>query len=270
MTDSGYTKELFLQAFFAYSLNKLDKYETDMLLKILSDKLEAKSSICDDFSTGMLFYDLLQNDLGYIPAYMVTENITEQIEPIEASAFYSVGFTPTSATTTFSGVEYTVGSYSKYGCSVVCYKNLIGDYFYSELIASVKAMAKTHTRWSRIDSATKKYNCHSYAWISALPNNEYWLPNPDRYANSSYFNCLGTNCSANIGDIIIIRDSLTTSQGVSGTTNAVHSLIVTSSGAGVTSIGTKSKLGSLGVYSAQLADMMAFYKGYKYNVYRKN
>ena len=269
MVESGYAKELFLQTFFSYSLEDLSEQNTETLKQILSDKYEAKKGICDDFSTGMLFYELVQKDLEYVPEEVVAEEMYEVFNSdasvyAGATGFVSSGkyyAAPNKAT-------YLVGTYMKYDRAPVCFRYYSGEFSDTEVALADKNMYDSHRSWTKVRSASKKYNCHSYAWITTDESNRYWLGNPDYYANSKYFDCTGTNCSANAGDKIIIRDYDTADDGYSGSTDASHSLIATSYGAGVTSIQTESKLGNYGVYRAALFDMMIFYSGASYDVYQ--
>lgn len=270
LSESGYAKELFLQTFFAYNLQSLDLNDTESLKQILNDKYAAKKGICEDFLSSMLFYQLVQESLDYIPSNVVAENISDMFEP---AAVYSgaTGFVSSNKNVTFdNNVTYTMGTYMKYDRAPVCFRYSSGYYTDTELTAEDNSLSNVHKSWTRISPATRKYNCHSYAWITTDNSNRYWLNNPDYYANSKYFDCAGKNCSANAGDKIIIRRNYTINDGYSGSTSAWHSLIVTSHGAGVTSILTESKLGEYGVYRAPLYDMMVLYKGDYYNVYQSN
>lgn len=266
MTESGYTKELFLQTFFVYSLNELSDYEENYLIKIMNDKYTAKNGFCEDYSTSLLFYELVERNYAYVPSNIVIDNASDLFESLAASTGFTSAGLPSMELK--NRAYYTLGKYTKYNCSSVCFRYDSGDLSSSEIENIDKVYANNHPSWTKQYSATKKYNCHSYAWLISLPSNIYWLNNPDPYANSSSFDCNGTNCSANAGDIIIIRENKYTSDGYSGATNALHSLIATSYGAGITSIQTESKLGYAGVYTAPLYDMMIFYGGASYNVYR--
>ncbi len=270
LSKSGYVRELFLQTFFAYNLQSLDCSDTESLKQILDDKYAAKKGICEDFSSSLLFYELVQKDLDYIPHEVVAEDISDKFEPIIAYSG-AIGFVSSNEYVTFrNGVTFTKGTYMKYDRAPVCFRYSSGYYTDNELAAEDSSLSNIHKSWTRISPATRKYNCHSYAWITTDDSNRYWLNNPDYYANSKYFDCAGKNCSANAGDKIIIRADYTVSDGYSGNTSALHSLIVTSHGAGVSSIQTESKLGECGVYRAPLYDMMVLYKGSYYNVYQSN
>ncbi len=61
---------------------------------------------------------------------------------------------------------------------------------------------------------------------------------------TSLFNHVGSLCGAYVGDRITISDS----------TGTTHSVLVIGSGSNSSSINTKSKLGSAGVYGAPLTD----------------
>lgn len=156
----------------------------------------------------------------------------------------------------FNGAYYIAGSYWKYGVSATCYNYSYNDYSSSEVQSVNSSIQLSHPNWVFYSDATKKYNCHSYVWINSSYSNTYWLPSPDNYIATSLFNHVGSLCGAYVGDRITISDS----------TGTTHSVLVIGSGSNSSSINTKSKLGSAGVYGAPLNEIMIIY-GNTYDVY---
>lgn len=262
-TDSGYTKELFLQTYFADSFSKLSESEKDELKSIAEEKYIEKLGICEDYSTALLFYEFVQEEYGYIPENMIPEAIaasgsleadTDASDETDhaAAALASSGFKSSGRTAIdgISGATFYEGTYTLYGVTVDCLKYKSGNYSAAEISQMDAKIAEEHPSWRKVYSASAKYNCHSYAWIDASQTNVYWLNNPDAFANSSSFSYIGKNGSAASGDRIIIRGT---------TAGTVHSLISTSNGTNSLSINTTSKLGRNGVYDAPLIDMMIHY-----------
>lgn len=124
--------------------------------------------------------------------------------------------------------------------------------------SSINYNATHHSSWVRVSDPTRKFNCHSYAWLQQSISNVYWLNTPSAFASSSAFSHIGANGGANNGDHIIITDSYGAPQ---------HSLIATSTGTDCNSINTISKCESSGIYYAILADIFLVY-GTGYEVYR--
>ena len=152
------------------------------------------------------------------------------------------------------------GSYNKYGASASgCYKYISGEASSTEIEAADEYFQSTHMLWFKLYSASKKYNCNAFAWIDASSSNSFILLHPDAYTNSSQVSLVNTNGSAVNGDKIVLYNS-------SGT--SVHSLIAISSGNNSSSILTKSKIGSFGVYMASLSAVMLDYGVTTYKVYR--
>ncbi len=261
---SGYWRELFLQSYFSTVVGDLSKTEKVVLRDILEEKYIEKVGICEHFSTATLFFNNVLAECGEIPdelifsTNIVPYEITKEGQSSDSILSYSEGFVNSGQVLAYNGGYYYLGTYNKYGVGAHCYM------FYSIELTSDEAKeyddqtAMFHPFWTKVSDATRKFNCHSYAWIQQSTSNVYWLPSPDVFASSSSFRCIGANGGADKGDRIIVTDSY----GVS-----THSLMVTSAGTDANSIYTISKCGSAGIYSALLADIFLSY-GNEYKVYR--
>ena len=99
----------------------------------------------------------------------------------------------------------------------------------------------------RRKSATKRYNCHSYAWHDQSPENNVWLINPFPYmTDGSYLNA----GSAAAGRKVFYRNT-GSEVGTDGKTLGDHSGIVKSVGS---TIMVTSKWGEYGLYEHTIYD----------------
>ena len=276
--DCGYFSELFLQTYFASIIDSLSDQQLNKLSYIVNEKHEAKRGICDDFSTALLLLDRIQKEQGEIPQCLVPESIklelcvggdvvlegereTESSQTVTSSGFSSSG----TNMEYWPGVYYTVGTYTLYGVTTGCLKYYSGDYTTDEAAYINNEIDEAHPSWSRELTCTYKYNCHSYAWISASSTNVYWLSNPDAFAGSSSYEYIGNgpNTLLAVRDRIIIGSSLPIQDEFGNYTYSCHSAIVLSSD-GL----TRSKLGACGVYIVPINELVTFYSGFGYSVYR--
>ena len=266
LSQSGYAKELFLQSYFGNNIDNLNMDEKEKLKNIISEKYEQKKGKCDKFATSLLIYDVIQQVKDSIPSEIVPNNIAnDSLVTYSNEGFNEFG----PELHNINGALCKVGMYNKYGTSAGCYKYVSGDYTSDEIAGLDQYIRTTHPSWGKIFSATKAYNCHSYAWLGLVVFNKYWINNPDFYANSSSFTKIGINHAAQAKDKIVIDGLKFQADGFGNTTYALHSVIVYSGGASASNIQTQSKLGKYGVYNASLNDMIDFYGGAIYRVYRK-
>lgn len=82
-----------------------------------------------------------------------------------------------------------------------------------------------------ISSATKKYNCHSFAWYSQSYSNGYWMNDPSKYMSDGSYKKGGYK----VGNIIYYK--------------GVHSGVVSNVKVGYSGCYVKSKWGLYGVYN---------------------
>lgn len=274
LRDSGYIKEIFLQSYFATKVSTLDRDEKLKLKKIIGEKYDMKKGKCDDYTTGLLIYDEIQSMYGDVSRDLIPDNIYNDLvnkknQPDDLSTLTTIyGFTPSGEMGTMNeGATYKIGTFTIFGVTAGCYQYYSGDYKDIEKNELNASFDTTHSSWTRNSTCTKKYNCHSFAWIDYTTSNIYWLNNPDFYSNSSSFSRIGIDCGANQGDRIIIEGSIAQSDGFGNDTYSLHSLRATSTGSSW-NFTTKSKLGCMGVYTAPISDMFTFYSGFCYGVYR--
>ena len=46
---------------------------------------------------------------------------------------------------------------------------------------------KEYPQATIVASASKKYNCHSYAWYLSSTNNKYWMNDPSKYMSDGSY-----------------------------------------------------------------------------------
>ena len=92
-------------------------------------------------------------------------------------------------------------------------------------------------------------------------NNNYWYNNVMDFANSSAFTYIGENCAVATGDRLIIRDYYG---------DIKHSVVIQSVNNTPGSSNTISKCGYAGIYTGSLDNILYYYNGYEYKVYRLN
>ena len=106
---------------------------------------------------------------------------------------------------------------------------------------------------TRISTATRKYNCHSYAWYSSSTSNSYWMDDPSAYYKDGSYVEVTTPKS---GDIICYFDDNGTPNNFSDDIN-IHSGIVLSYDSSISPNGVcgtsnqvvvRSKWGAYGLY----------------------
>ncbi len=188
--------------------------------------------------------------------------LSEQIGEYSCSASGSTGFVGNGCLVyRFNGARYCEGRYYKYGTSETAYLYVSNDFSTSEKTTQDNAIATSHPTWVKLSSATKKFNCHSYAWLG---ESTIWLDDPAAFANAStYIQSIGVDCAiSGAGEIVTLWDT-----GIS------HSMITESASSGLSKTGrmstttVRSKLGSLGVYRTSLYDMYLYYSANYYHVY---
>lgn len=109
-------------------------------------------------------------------------------------------------------------------------------------------MARLYPNAIRRKSASKRYNCHSYAWHDQSPENNVWLINPFPYmTDGSYLNA----GSAAAGRKVFYRNT-GSEVGTDGKTLGDHSGIVKSVGS---TIMVTSKWGEYGLYEHTVTDV---------------
>lgn len=253
--DDGesYLQERVIEVLLAYQWNagELDNDQKNSVVDLQKEKNELHKTQDPEASGLFFFYDVLFEN----------EEIPVVITPAATS---TEGFIAGGSGYTIYSAYFTGGIYYKYGTSASCYRYDSNDMSSSEKSIANASFANTYPDLVYKSTATYKYNCHSYCWISNTYTNIYWLNNPSNFMNAtSYFTSHSANSAISKGDYIVIYDS----------NGIAHSLIAqtASSGSSATSRMTTttviSKFGTYGVYESTLKDAYDMYDGTYYKVY---
>lgn len=236
-----------------------------------------------------LIYDALNNLQKYISednvqgeyAASVAETFLRTLIEVKFDSQEKSAFTETrslvSVTRKFAGTNgtfynttyYNSGTYTLNGVSVNCNNYSSGDLTSTQKQQVNTAFENTHSSWTRLQSASTKYNCHSYAFYSTASGNSYWISNPSAIYNSLYYLVGSGVVNPHVGDKAVLRGSYVYDEfGVYH--NAIHSANVISAGYSPTAIQTESKLGALGTYRTSLSNLISMYGSTSYDIYRWN
>lgn len=197
-----------------------------------------------EYSTATVFYNCMTESIGYVPEDTLIEGMKDKIS--SENAANELSFTKI--------VPYLVGGpegsvcYKGYekikGRNILCYKFHTGDYTPTEIEEADAEMARDHPTYVKVRSATKKHNCHSYAWYSTKEMNPLWINDPtDIYTNADYYMKRTPSMELASGYKMLF---------FSGST-LKHSVIL------ISSKKCKSKLGTYGVYKTTLKEMKKLY-----------
>lgn len=255
ISQNGYLQEMFMESYLGNNIENMSKDEKEKVKESLEEKFEEKNETVRNFSSATGFYEAVYEVTGKIDEEIIPENIEEYYKEDRFATL--AGFEYGNSLVSWSGTTYNEGIYEKYGKRANCWKYCYGDYTSQEKTNLNDEFQSKHPSFTFVSNATKKYNCHSYAWISQnTTKNEYWLNSPEKFASSTgYFSKVGTNCSAVQNDKVIL-DILPASN------PAQHSVIMTSTSR------CKSKFGAMGVYKCKLSEAMKVYSANSYRVYR--
>lgn len=242
-----------------------DMLENDKILyqHITNDKLLAYNSLINDESRKYLIGELLFcneiNEGENLDAFM-EENHPGMITT--SNDYFMANGQNDERTMCGVTVKTHLGNYYKHGTSAPSRQWYEGEFDSIKKAQLDANQASAYPRWSYVSSASAKYNCHSYAWISANCQNQYWLPTPTNYFSGNTYYYVGTyvteKLDLHVNDRLVIYDA----QGT-----PCHSMIITDPNYQGTMI-TESKNSYLGVYRVKFSDMMTYYVGASYRVYR--
>ncbi|MBR6897828.1 MAG: hypothetical protein IKN24_06630 [Lachnospiraceae bacterium] len=161
---------------------------------------------------------------------------------------------------------YQPGTYLKYGKACSCLRFESGDFSNDEKDAIKNEISDAFPNWIFSTNPTKRFNCHSYIWISYdTYSNIYTLDDPTPFTTAtSYFYEENINTALLCGQYVLIYEIY------SGNHILKHSVKVNTSSTGsnmnsyMSSSYVQSKVGVAGVYVTTLADMFSFYSGSYY------
>lgn len=140
-----------------------------------------------------------------------------------------------------STLAYTIKTPAGTRVEVYNYAN-IDDWTSAEKNVLNEQMLEAYPTATLLRDASKKYNCHSYAWYSTSSTNHYWMDDPSAYMSDGSY----SKSTRQIGDKAYWSHS------VSGV--PIHSGIVEEHMQSGAFVGARSKWGQLGVYNHRFDD----------------
>ncbi len=245
LIDSGYIKQMFIEAYIA---NGIEELSLDEKNKFNNIRVSKHTEIDDDLEIPEFtsIYDNVleeKNDDACRELYIDAEEITFDSRII--SSLISV--------CKICGAVQNVETIRYRHKDVSVLRWVRGGYNKKEIDCINKGIIKSHPTYKKISDASGKFNCHSYAWYSTTSDtNQYWINDPKPlYLNTEYWK--KSNASSNLKKDyrVILFDSK----------GLVHSVIMVSSTKCV------SKLGHGGVYITTLKEIKKQYNAKNIQVY---
>ena len=256
MEKSNYLKEIFLEAYFGVNYDELSEVQADEVVQEYGRKYGERPEELQDYSTAKIFYQGMTESSDLIPEEAIPSSLEDDIEFDDKGASSGSKFTKTISYLVggpYGSVCYYGYKYMK-GKKVMCYKFHAVDYTTAEAAKIDSEIASDHPTFEKVRGATKRYNCHSYAWCSTKETNPLWINDPSNiYTNNpTYFKALSPSSKLAAGDkMLFFKGSA-----------LQHSAILTSA------TRCRSKLGSAGVYKTTIKEMKNMY-GTTTSSYRK-
>lgn len=238
MCKTNYDKELFVEAYIGLNYDLLSDEQVKKFVEEYGNNFSIRNIECQDSALAMIFYEAVEEKMGSIPEEAVPESVASA--EVCAASNRAV-----SATCNVCGASLSYTSISVKGKSVYCYRWISGGYSATDIANLDKYIANYHPTFSKVRSASSKYNCHSYAWYSTASTNIYWIENPSPIYNNTLYWTLWHAPMRNwqSGDRVTFWSG----------SNLLHSAIVNSS------TSCTSKLGHYGVYTTTISEMESFY-----------
>ena len=236
--ETDYDKELFVEAYMGLNYNLLSNEQAKKFVEEYGNNFSDRSTEYQDSELAMIFYEAVEEKMGIIPEDAVPESVATAETCVASERAVS-------ATCSVCGASLSYTTILVNGRSVYCYKWISGGYSATDIASLDKYIANYHSSFSKVRSASSKYNCHSYAWYSTASTNIYWIEDPSPiYNNTSYWTLWHVPMrNWQSGDRVTFW---------SGST-LLHSAIVNSA------TSCTSKLGHYGVYTTTISEMESFY-----------
>ncbi len=250
---SKYEAKFFVEAYMGLNYKHMSNKFADRFVKAYDKKFVEQPESIRNYSMSSAFYQGISETMKYIPERAVPTNVKKHNILKEVSNELSFVELELSTTKRWFGGVYYWGYEIIDGKNVYCYQLCDDEYTDSEKTAIAVRMENNYPTFLKMKDATKKYNCHSYAWYSTSMYNNLWIDHPSPlYSDTDYYRKWQT------ADGIPKWESRILFYSNSG---LQHSAIITSYPQ------CKSKLGSYGVYITTISDMEAMYGSTSTQIY---
>lgn len=238
---TNYDSELFIEEYIGLNYDSLSKDQAEKFVEEYGNKYLAKSNKNRESFFSTIFYNSIEEKLDMIPESAIPDNVAERlVDSHEANAIPYASFSCSLCGASLTSTTITIN-----GKSVSGYQWVSGGYTTSDISTMDKYIANNYPTYTKVQSASGKYNCHSYAWYSTQTSNIYWIDDPSPvYNNTSYWTLWRIPMrNLQAGDRITFWNN----------SSLLHSAIVNSSTT------CTSKLGHYGVYRTTISEMKSFY-----------
>ncbi len=242
--STDYDAHMFIEEYVGLNYDSLSESEVSEFVGTYGENYEKMNDTLEDSAFVTVFYDAVEEAVGEVPENAIPDSVAGDV--IATSDTGGASFTKiSSGTCSVCGQKQNYGTITVKSKKVCAYKWVSGGYSDLDISIMDEYIAKYYPSFTKVRSATGKYNCHSYAWYSASSKNKYWINNPASiYGNAKYWKLWKAPMrSLKSGDRITFwKDG-----------NILHSAVVKSSKK------CASKLGHFGVYKTTISEMKSFY-----------
>ncbi len=241
---TSYDSELFIEEYLGLNYNSLSEDQAEKFVKEYGNKYLDMNDECRESVFSTIIYDAIYETLGEVPEDAIPDIVAEKL--VNSTDKSGASFTAISTTfCTICFATQTYGTITVHGNTVYCYNWVFGGYTPDDIIIADKYIADLYPSFTKISSASSKYNCHSYAWYSTSTTNTYWIDDPSPiYSNTSYWTFWQVPMrTITSGDRITFWNN----------SSLQHSAVIYSS------TQCTSKLGHYGVYRTTISEMISLY-----------
>lgn len=244
LVQENYDTKIFIETYFGLNYSDLEENITDQFVSEFEKKYLELPETIQNYTLSMIFFEGINENMGYVPVDAIPDTMKDNW--IQKDIRNELSFTKLEPVTTImNGAYYYYGYQVINGVSVYCYQFFLGDFSTEDKKYIRDDMADAHPTFSRVSDATKKYNCHSYAWYSVSTSNILWINDPGPvYGNTNYYAkwIIPMNTPVSGDKVLFFTGS-----------NLQHSAVLTGTSTCI------SKLGQAGVYRTTVNEMKSLY-----------
>lgn len=244
--ETNYASELFIETYIGLNYDLLTEDQADKFVEEYGNKFSNMNYEFQESVLSTLFYNAINEKIGVVPESAVPESVAERFVK-STDTNDTLHTSSTLYTCPLCNASFNLVSMQVDGRTAYAYLWSSGGYNATDIAIMDAYIATEKPSYTKIESASSRYNCHSYAWITTYPGNAAWLEDPMPFCNDTtrwVLWILPITRPYKAGDRILFLDN----------DEPVHSAIVDSS------VDCTSKLGHYGVYRTTISEMV-----YEYN-----
>lgn len=178
-------KKAFIDVYMGLNFDLLSDKQAERFVEefekyFLNEKMNEKFS-----SYSQLFYAAIKTKLGYVPDNAYSEQNSFRYDDNGEPAEFAGSASITTFNCAVCGARLRQALLFFNGNIVSCYEWVSGGYDSSDIADIDNEMGSLYPTYTKLNSASSKYNCHSYAWYMASASNVYWIDDPASIYNDS-------------------------------------------------------------------------------------